>query len=56
MMEPWTLTVHSKRWLVDRVTIRQARAIDLRYCNDEVNLDYLSIFFANGVSPSILHS
>lgn len=38
----------SKRWIVDRATLRQARADDLQYVDDPEHLDLLAIFFANG--------
>jgi SpoVK/Ycf46/Vps4 family AAA+-type ATPase len=40
--------IHSKRWIVDRATLRQARADDLQYVDDPDHLDFLSIFFTNG--------
>jgi hypothetical protein len=38
----------SKRWIVDRATLYQARAQDLSYVNDPEHLDFLAIYFANG--------
>jgi hypothetical protein len=38
----------SKRWIVDRATLNQARAEDLLYVNDPEHLDFLAIYFANG--------
>lgn len=38
----------SKRWIVDRATLNQARAEDLSYVNDPEHLDFLAIYFANG--------
>lgn len=40
----------SKRWVVDRATLQQARADDLQYVDDPEYFTYFSIFFANGVS------
>ena len=39
---------HSKRWVIDRATLRQARAEDLQYLDDPEYLDFFSILFANG--------
>jgi hypothetical protein len=36
----------SKRWIVDRATLRQARADDLLYIDDPEHLDFLAIYFA----------
>ncbi|KAI0739316.1 cyclin-like protein [Irpex lacteus] len=41
---------HYKRWIVDRATIRQARAEDLHYIEDPEYFDFLNIFFANVIS------
>ena len=41
---------HSKRWIVDRATLKQARADDLHYVDDPEHLDCLSIFFTSGES------
>lgn len=48
--------VHSKRWIVDRATLKQARADDLHYVDDPQYLDLLNIFFANGESFSIINT
>lgn len=40
----------SKRWIVDRATLKQARADDLQYVDDPAHLDFLAIYFANGAS------
>ncbi|KAF9442492.1 cyclin-like protein [Macrolepiota fuliginosa MF-IS2] len=40
---------HRKRWLVDRATVRRARAQDLHYV-DSPSLDYLAIYFANVIT------
>ncbi|KAJ7618409.1 cyclin-like protein [Roridomyces roridus] len=37
---------HYKRWIVDRATLRQARADDLLYIDDAEHLDFLAIYFA----------
>lgn len=43
----------SKRWIVDRATLKQSRAeIDLHYVDDPEYLDFLAIYFANGRSKS----
>nr|GAT54475.1 predicted protein [Mycena chlorophos] len=36
---------HYKRWIVDRATLRQARAEDLLYVEDPEHLDFLAIYF-----------
>ncbi|KAI0084168.1 cyclin-like protein [Irpex rosettiformis] len=41
---------HYKRWIVDRATLRQARAEDLQYVEDPEYFDLLNIFFANVIS------
>ncbi|KAI0922282.1 hypothetical protein AcW2_007020 [Taiwanofungus camphoratus] len=38
---------HYKRWLVDRATLKQARAEDLQYVDSPEHLDFLAIFTAN---------
>ncbi|KAJ7721355.1 cyclin-like protein [Mycena maculata] len=38
---------HYKRWIVDRATLRQARADDLLYIDDPEHLDFLAIYFAD---------
>jgi len=38
----------SKRWIVDRASLNQARAEDLHYVDDPEHLDFLAIYFANG--------
>jgi hypothetical protein len=40
----------SKRWIVDRATLKQARVDDLQYVDDPELLDFLAIYFANGAS------
>ncbi|KAF8173835.1 cyclin-like protein [Mycena galopus ATCC 62051] len=40
---------HYKRWIVDRATLRQARADDLLYVQDPEHLDFLAIYFAEVV-------
>ena len=39
----------SKRWIVDRASLNQARAEDLHYVDDPEHLDFLAIYFANGM-------
>ncbi|KAG5638235.1 hypothetical protein H0H81_001109 [Sphagnurus paluster] len=41
---------HNKRWVVDRATLKQARADDLQYVDDPDHLDFLAIYFANAIS------
>ncbi|KAF7294389.1 CYCLIN domain-containing protein [Mycena kentingensis (nom. inval.)] len=41
---------HYKRWIVDRATLRQARAEDLLYVEDPEHLDFLAIYFAELVA------
>ncbi|EIW81820.1 cyclin-like protein [Coniophora puteana RWD-64-598 SS2] len=38
---------HYKRWIVDRDTLRQARAEDLAYVDDATYIDFFNVFFAN---------
>ncbi|KAF4602706.1 RNA polymerase II holoenzyme cyclin-like subunit [Pleurotus pulmonarius] len=38
---------HHKRWIVDRATLKQARADDVQYVDDPEYLDFLSIYFAD---------
>ncbi|KAG5645287.1 hypothetical protein DXG03_006589 [Asterophora parasitica] len=45
----WAST-HYKRWVVDRATLKQARADDLQYVDDPDHLDFLAIYFANAIS------
>ncbi|PPQ82834.1 hypothetical protein CVT25_009209 [Psilocybe cyanescens] len=40
----------SKRWIVDRATLNQARFEDLQYVEDPELLDFLSIYFANVIT------
>jgi hypothetical protein len=49
----------SKRWVIDRATLKQARAEDLRYVDCPEHIDFLNIYFANrrmfpSSTPSIL--
>ncbi|KAK7053766.1 CYCLIN domain-containing protein [Favolaschia claudopus] len=44
----WAST-HYKRWIVDRATLRQARADDLLYIDDPEHLAFLAIYFAEVV-------
>ncbi|KXN91161.1 RNA polymerase II holoenzyme cyclin-like subunit [Leucoagaricus sp. SymC.cos] len=41
---------HHKRWIVDRATVRRARAVDLLYVDDPVYLEYFAIYFANVIT------
>lgn len=38
----------SKRWIVDRATLKEARQDDLQYVDDPDHLDFLAIYFGNG--------
>jgi hypothetical protein len=38
----------SKRWVVDRTTVQQARAVDRQYVDDPQHIELLNIFFGNG--------
>ncbi|KAI9464044.1 cyclin-like protein [Lactarius psammicola] len=38
---------HNKRWIVDRATLKQARAEDLQYVHSPDHIDLLNIYFAN---------
>ncbi|KAI0071493.1 cyclin-like protein [Panus rudis PR-1116 ss-1] len=38
---------HYQRWIIDRLTVKQARAQDLSYVDDPEYLDFLNIYFAN---------
>lgn len=38
---------HSKRWIVDRATLKQARSEDLQYVESPEHVDFLNIYFAN---------
>ncbi len=37
----------SKRWIVDRATLHQARLDDMQYVDDPEHLEFLGIYFAN---------
>ncbi|CCM03238.1 uncharacterized protein FIBRA_05363 [Fibroporia radiculosa] len=41
---------HYNRWVLDRATLKQARAEDLQYVDGPGYLDFLNIFFANLIS------
>ncbi|KAF8825789.1 hypothetical protein HHX47_DHR6000621 [Lentinula edodes] len=41
---------HYKRWIVDRATLKQARADDLVYVSEPECLEFLAIYFANIIS------
>ncbi|KAI6160695.1 cyclin-like protein [Pisolithus thermaeus] len=45
----WSST-HYKRWIVDRATLRQARATDMRYVDDPEYFIHFSLFFANVIT------
>ena len=37
----------SKRWIVDRASLKQARNEDLQYVDSSEHIDFLNIYFAN---------
>ena len=37
----------SKRWIIDRATLKQARTEDLQYVDSPEHIDFLNIYFAN---------
>jgi hypothetical protein len=43
--------MYSKRWIVDRETLKQARAEDIHYLDSPEHAEYIGVFFANGKSP-----
>jgi hypothetical protein len=47
------LTETSKRWIVDRTSLRRARLDDLQYVDDPEHLDFLGIYFANSEPPYV---
>ncbi|KAK2460057.1 hypothetical protein APHAL10511_007934 [Amanita phalloides] len=40
---------HYRRWIVDRITIGRARALDRLYVDDPESFDFLDIYFANAI-------
>jgi cyclin C len=38
---------YSKRWIIDRATLKQARSEDLQYVESPEHIDFLNIYFAN---------
>ncbi|KIK01129.1 hypothetical protein K443DRAFT_99286 [Laccaria amethystina LaAM-08-1] len=49
MATDFWVSSHYKRWIVDRVTLKQSRAeFDIHYVVDPEYLDFLAIYFANG--------
>ena len=40
-------TFSSKRWIIDRATLKQARSEDLQYVESPEHIDFLNIYFAN---------
>jgi len=47
----------SKRWIVDRATLKQARAEDMRYVKDPLFFDLFNIFTGNRTaSPASLRN
>jgi hypothetical protein len=38
---------HSKRWIIDRASLKQARSEDLQYVDSPEHIDFLNIYFAN---------
>jgi len=49
----WINTLRSKRWIVDRATLKQARAEDLQYVDSPDHIDLLNIYFANRASSHL---
>ncbi|KAG6811959.1 hypothetical protein H0H92_005063 [Tricholoma furcatifolium] len=41
---------HYKRWIVDRATLKEARADDLQYVEDPDHLNFLAIYFGSAIS------
>ncbi|KAJ7240011.1 cyclin-like protein [Mycena rebaudengoi] len=41
---------HYKRWIVDRATLKQARADDLLYIDDPEHLEFFAIYFAEMIA------
>ena len=37
----------SKRWIVDRASLKQSRSEDLQYVDSPEHIDFLNIYFAN---------
>ena len=37
----------SKRWIIDRASLKQARSEDLQYVDSPEHIDFLNIYFAN---------
>jgi hypothetical protein len=37
----------SKRWIIDRASLKQARSEDLQYVDSPEHIDFLDIYFAN---------
>jgi hypothetical protein len=37
----------SKRWIIDRASLKQARGEDLQYVDSPEHIDFLNIYFAN---------
>ncbi len=50
--------LRSKRWIIDRASLKQARSEDLQYVDSPEHIDFLNIYFANrtGVLPAIIKS
>ena len=42
-----TYISRSKRWIIDRASLKQARTEDLRYVESPEHIDFLNIYFAN---------
>jgi len=38
---------HSKRWIIDRASLKQSRSEDLQYVDSPEHIDFLNIYFAN---------
>lgn len=49
------LNIHrSKRWIIDRASLKQARSEDLQYVDSPEHIDFLNIYFANRKSVPVL--
>lgn len=53
-LEPQADPLGSKRWIVDRATLKQARAEDMRYVKDPLFFDLFNIFTGTRAAVSRL--
>ena len=42
-----SISHNSKRWIIDRASLKQARSEDLQYVDSPEHIDFLNIYFAN---------